>query len=426
MQVATPTTIIISRKQKVLVRGDVWKNVRRLGRGAHGAVWLRQRVRYKGTAGTAATAATSLSPDMFAFKRMANMMRDHAKSRQCLRELQFATTLCHPNIVTHHRIHCQSRQSGVYLQMEAMSTSLAERSVSSEACLGDEQVRYLIYQLLCSVNYLHSGGILHRDIKPQNLLVNDDNTLKLCDMGLACYVPHAATLPADAQHTQHTQQMEPHVQTRWYRAPEVVLLDPHYGTSADIWSCGAVLGDLFEMQLRARGQRRPLFPGRFCYPLSPQPQPPNAHCTADTDQLRVILDALPPLTREDVASVRNPIGKSMLQQQQQQTLSSAKPQTPSLVQRFHGVNPQALDLLHHMLHFQPQQRWTAAQCLAHPYFAPVRREFHREMTYAHIAHDEEAIQCFCFQCTESRPLSFADTKTALEYHVQNDNPNLDG
>jgi mitogen-activated protein kinase 1/3 len=270
--------------------------------------------------------------------------------------------------------------------------------------------------------------------------VNEDNTLKLCDMGLACYVPHAATLPGEAHHTQHTQTLDPHVQTRWYRAPEVILLDPHYGTASDIWSCGAVLGDLFEMQLRPRGQRRPLFPGRFCFPLSPAAQPPHPPSKPDTDQLRVVLDVLGPPSFEDLASVRNPVGRSIVQyavqqQQRQATLpvvaspASSRPfATWSLAQRFAGVDPQALDLMHHMLQFQPQRRWTASQCLAHPYFASVRRECHRETTYAHVAHDplaaEAGATCFCFQCTESRTLSFAETKAALTHHVRNDNPQL--
>jgi serine/threonine protein kinase len=103
--------------------------------------------------------------------------------------------------------------------------------------------------------------------------------------------------------------------------------------------------------------------------------------------------------------------------------------TLSLARRFEGADPQALDLLHHMLEFQPQRRWTAAQCLAHPYFAPVRREYHRETTYAHVAHDPHAVEagtaCFCFQCTESTPLSFSQTKKALAHHVKNDNPGLE-
>jgi serine/threonine protein kinase len=210
-----PSRVPNNNKHRPLVAAGIshqeesWKTVRRLGKGAHGAVWLRQRIRRSATTTTSASGivtaptattfltnittvpvthaippsndttnestitstATNVAADMFAFKRMANMMQDHATAKQSLRELQFATTLCHPNIVTHHRIHCQSPRTGVFLQMEVMSASLAIFSSTMEQHLEPDQVRWLMYQLLCSVNYLHSGGILHRDIKPQNLLV---------------------------------------------------------------------------------------------------------------------------------------------------------------------------------------------------------------------------------------------------------------
>jgi serine/threonine protein kinase len=196
---------------------ETWKTVRRLGKGAHGAVWLRQRVRRASAAAAtlpppadvtaatatatamaaaaAATPATNVAADMFAFKRMANMMQDHATAKQSLRELQFATTLCHPNIVTHHRIHCQSPRTGVFLQMEVMSASLATFSSTMEQQLAPDQVRWLMYQLLCSVNYLHSGGILHRAHTPQNRRVRGGGTLAGGTLASRSFPPFTPLLP---------------------------------------------------------------------------------------------------------------------------------------------------------------------------------------------------------------------------------------
>ena len=120
--------------------------------------------------------------------------------------------------------------------------------------LTDDQVKFIIYQIMRGLKYIHSAGIIHRywsplsllqteysprrDLKPSNLAVNEDCDLKILDFGLA--------RPTDAE-------MTGYVATRWYRAPEIMLNWMHYNQTVDIWSVGCIMAELLT--------GRPLFPG---------------------------------------------------------------------------------------------------------------------------------------------------------------------
>lgn len=95
------------------------------------------------------------------------------------------------------------------------------------------------------MKYMHSARILHRDLKPRNLLVNSNCDLKICDFGLA-----RADLP-DLR--VRAAQMTDYVATRWYRAPEVLLSFKKYSSAMDVWSAGCIFAELL--------LRKPLLPG---------------------------------------------------------------------------------------------------------------------------------------------------------------------
>lgn len=109
------------------------------------------------------------------------------------------------------------------------------RALSEVAC------KLIMYQALKGVASCHANDIMHRDLKPTNLLMGRDGTLKVADFGLA------RTLLLNGQ------SLSSHVITQWYRAPEVILCDPNYGSAVDIWSLGCILGELL--------MRHPMFPG---------------------------------------------------------------------------------------------------------------------------------------------------------------------
>lgn len=107
-------------------------------------------------------------------------------------------------------------------------------------------VSHFTYQILCGVKYIHSAGVVHRDLKPGNILVSNRGTLKICDFGLARSI---------GQKNEYA--VEPitnYVATRWYRSPELILRTCNYGKPVDMWAIGCIVGELYG--------RQPLMPGK--------------------------------------------------------------------------------------------------------------------------------------------------------------------
>ena len=127
-------------------------------------------------------------------------------------------------------------------------------------------VKLYVYQMLRSLAYLHSVGICHRDIKPQNLLVDPaTHVLKLCDFGSA-----KALLPGEPSVA--------YICSRYYRAPELIFGATEYTTAIDVWSAGCVAGELL--------LGHPLFPGE-----------------TGVDQLVEIIKVLGTPTKEEVEAM---------------------------------------------------------------------------------------------------------------------------
>lgn len=180
-------------------------------------------------------------------------------------------------------------------------------------------------QLLRGLKYLHSANILHRDLKPGNLLINANCELKICDFGLA------RTSKDDGQF------MTEYVVTRWYRAPELLLSCDNYGASIDIWSVGCILAEILG--------RKPIFPGTDCL-----------------NQLKLIISVLGSQPEADLEFIDNAKAKSFVQSQKFSrgvNFSSLYPH----------ADPLALDFLSKILVFDPSKRITVDEALCHPYIA---------------------------------------------------------
>ncbi len=161
-----------------------------------------------------------------------------------------------------------------------------------------------------------------------------------------------------------TRQLTKHVVTRWYRAPELILIQP-YTSAVDIWSLGCILAELLSMQegsVPGYQDRTPLFPGGTCYPLSGE----SGVADERLDQLSVIFEVIGTPSEEDVAA----IGKAS---EYIKTLGTIQPKK-GLEERFPSADPAALDLLEKMLKFNPERRCTADEALEHEFLRGVRRK----------------------------------------------------
>eukprot|EP00826_Nyctotherus_ovalis_P026482 TRINITY_DN2067_c0_g3_i14.p1 TRINITY_DN2067_c0_g3~~TRINITY_DN2067_c0_g3_i14.p1 ORF type:complete len:470 (-),score=87.55 TRINITY_DN2067_c0_g3_i14:170-1579(-) len=165
-------------------------------------------------------------------------------------------------------------------------------------------------------------------------------------------------------------QLSGHVATRWYRAPEIILLKKHYDSSVDMWGAGCVLAELLEMTKENQptiDRRLPLFPGHSCFPLSPSQEgnvsevPVTPH-----DQLNVILSTLGEASAEDVGFLKNYQAEVYVHM-----LSNSKKKV-NFAERFPAADANAVDLLSRLLAFNPAQRIKAQEALEHTFFQKVR------------------------------------------------------
>ncbi|KAG6831763.1 hypothetical protein H0H92_007915 [Tricholoma furcatifolium] len=237
----------------------------------------------------------------------------------------------------------------VYLYEELMEADL-HAIIRSRQPLTDAHFQSFLYQTLCGLKYIHSANVLHRDLKPGNLLVNADCDLKICDFGLARgYTPGGGTSRAAGNQGFMTE----YVATRWYRAPEIMLSfgnyvscmseqhdtlsDQVYQTTAiDIWSVGCILAELLG--------GKPIFKGRDY-----------------VDQLNQVLHYLGTPSEDTLRRVGSPRAQDYIRS------LPIKPKVPFST-LFPYANPLATDLLSKMLCFDPAKRISCEEALNHPYF----------------------------------------------------------
>ncbi|CAE7230146.1 MMK1 [Symbiodinium natans] len=205
--------------------------VKKVGSGAYGCV---------------ASFQDKKTGEKFAVKKITNAFNDLVDGKRILREVKLLRQLDHDNII---RIMDMYPPPGpdfedIYIVTDLMETDL-HRVIYSKQPLTEEHHQYFLHQILRGLAYLHSAHIVHRDIKPSNLLVNKNCDLKICDFGLA------RVLATDAEDTMGRTD---YVVTRWYRAPEVMLVSSEYTVAIDVWAVGCILFELIS--------RKPLFAGK--------------------------------------------------------------------------------------------------------------------------------------------------------------------
>ena len=230
--------------------------------------------------------------------------------------------LKHENIVSlHDVIHTENK---LMLVFEFMDRDLKKYmdSRGDRGSLDYITIKSFMYQLLKGIAFCHDNRVLHRDLKPQNLLINTKGQLKLADFGLA----RAFGIPVNTFSNE--------VVTLWYRAPDVLLGSRTYNTSIDIWSAGCIMAEMYT--------GRPLFPG-----------------TTNEDELQKIFRLMGTPSERTWPGISNfPEYKPTFHVYATQDLRSILPQVDAL----------GLDLLGRMLQLRPEMRISAKDALVHAWF----------------------------------------------------------
>jgi mitogen-activated protein kinase 1/3 len=165
-----------------------------------------------------------------------------------------------------------------------------------------------------------------------------------------------------------------HIATRWYRPPEIILIEKVYTTAVDMWSAGCVFAELLGMIEENQPvviNRSALFPGKSCFPLSPPENPTQTVIgmpTSPQDQLRMILGVFGHSCPPDLSFLNDQRAEDYVK-----ALSEIQART-ELRKRLPAADENTMDLLKKLLSFNPYYRITAKEALAHPYFKKVRNK----------------------------------------------------
>jgi CTD kinase subunit alpha len=241
-----------------------------------------------------------------------------------VREIKLLRSLSHKNVVQLQEVMVEANDC--FMVFEYLSHDLTGLLNHPTYTLEPGHKKHLAQQLFEGLDYLHTRGVLHRDIKAANILVSSDGILKLADFGLARFY---------AKH--HQLDYTNRVITIWYRSPELLLGETQYGPAVDIWSAACVMVEIFN--------KRAIFPGDG----------------SEINQLDKIYSVLGTPTTKDWPKVIEMPWFALLRPTYRK---------PNVFEEKYKelLTPAAFDLLVSMFQYDPDKRPTAAEVLKHPYF----------------------------------------------------------
>ena len=254
---------------------------------------------------------------------------DELVQKTMKRELAMLQMLRHENVVEFQEAFVS--KGNFFLVFEYVEKNLLEVLEESPKGLSPKLIRSFIFQMCKAVSYLHKNNMIHRDVKPENLLIDENLNLKLCDFGFA------RKIKLNKQNN-NIDTMTDYVATRWYRSPELLLSGGIYGPEVDYWAIGCIMGELAD--------GNPMFPGEN-----------------EVDQLDCIIKILGNLPESLVNMYyENPIYN------EKELLKVKKPET--LERRYLGIlSPTAIDFMKGLLQLDPSKRLNGETVFKHKYFS---------------------------------------------------------
>jgi len=290
----------------------------------------------EGTYGVVYKAECRVTGRIMALKKIRLESEDEGVPSTSIREISLLKELDHPNIVKlEDVVHNKNR---LFLVFVFIDYDLKKYLDTIKTNMSAMLLKSYLYQLIRSIFFCHGHRILHRDLKPQNLLLDKSGQLKLADFGLA----RAFGVPLRT----YTHE----VVTLWYRAPEILLGSKVYSCPVDIWSVGCIFAEM--------ATRQPLFPG-----------------DSEIDELYKIFRILGTPTEETWPGIsRLPDYKPT---------NFPKWKTSPLNHFVPGLEPLGIDLLQQMLLYDPAKRISAKRALKHPYFNDLDTSYFQQVDNLH-------------------------------------------
>ncbi|XP_063689512.1 cyclin-dependent kinase-like 4 isoform X6 [Bolinopsis microptera] len=298
---------------------DKYEKLGKIGEGSYGVVF---RCKHKDTG------------QVVAIKKFLDSEDDPYVKKIAMREIRMLKLLKHGNLV--NLLQVFRRKKKIHLVFEYCHHTLLNELEECPNGLEELQIKKIMWQVLQAVNFCHGHNCIHRDVKPENILVTKSGIVKLCDFGFA------RLLNGEEEYTDY-------VATRWYRAPELLVGDTQYGPPVDVWAVGCVFSELLTGQ--------PLWPGK----------------TGDVDQIYLIRKTLGDLLPRHLKIYNN-----------SSYFKGVELKDPERYESLHermgvDVPKQAMDFLQLCLVMDPNKRATCEDLLNHSYFDGFREWFEIEL-----------------------------------------------
>jgi len=350
----------------------------------------------QGAYGVVCSAQDEERHESVAVKKIENAFEHLTFAKRTLRELRILRHLSHENLIDIRHVFLPGAKESfndIYVVSELMETDLAS-ILKSPQPLSDEHCQFFLYQILRGLKYFHSAEVIHRDLKPRNLLVNCNCDLKICDYGLA-----RVNFPSEEF---RACPMTEYVCTRWYRAPEVLCSWTNYGKAIDIWSVGCIFAEMM--------RRKPLFPGKN-----------TQH------QLQLVIACLGMPDQECLQKIPNSKCRKFIETLQ---ITGSR----SLADMLTSASQDAFDLLTKSLKFSPDKRIVVADALQHPYLAqlhcpedePVRAsldksdfEFERRKITTEVLREELFLEALRYHPQLREKYLEEQKRCGTMYHITN-------
>ena len=198
--------------------------------------------------------------DIVVLKEIRQKKTEDAPSKEVLREILIMMNFSHPHIVKYNSVFVHKCQ--VVIEMEFCISSLSNviKKISKPFYIA--QVKKIVRSIALGIKFLHDHDIIHRDIKPGNIFIDENCVVKIGDFGSARISPQQKKENEEieekkkggaSKEKKEKRPLTPGVGTKWYKAPEIIFGDKHYNKSVDIWSFGCLMAEMFLLE--------PLFPG---------------------------------------------------------------------------------------------------------------------------------------------------------------------